>query len=114
MEDNNNIFFKEVPDRVSNVAKGLLIMLISVPATFFSFVIISGLGFRGDMPNPNSSLHALIAKVVSGGLFLGFFIGGLHTIFKSTSNLTTLKTKRNMSVFVFIVLILVILFSVVH
>ena len=55
-----NILFKKVPEKLSDVVKGILAIVVSIPAAFFAFFLIvflpTGGLLAGDMPGPHDSL----------------------------------------------------------
>ena len=81
MEQNKNIFLRRVPERLSNIVKGLFFVVISIPLTFFAYfftiLVPNGGIFVGDVPHPNSWIQPL-ATIIGGIAFLAPFIYGLY------------------------------------
>ena len=109
MENDKNILLRKVPDRLSNIVKGLLLILISLPFVLIIWLAIgfSGGGYLSDVPGTD---YGPLANMVAGGIFIIFLTVAILTMARPV----TTKTKRRVFIFVFVILLAGIMFSVTH
>jgi hypothetical protein len=77
--DKNNLLQKKVPDRATNILKGLGIIVVSGLFSFVLFLGIMFMGFRGDVQGPD---YSGTAWLVAGTLFLVSFVKAIRLMFR--------------------------------
>jgi membrane protein implicated in regulation of membrane protease activity len=90
MENNINILETKVPERLSNIVKGILLIILSLPFTIFIFIMIAVSGFRGDVQGPD---HGWLAAFISGVIFIVFLVIAIRLMIRPVSK--TIKNTPN-------------------
>jgi hypothetical protein len=82
MKNNKNILDRKVSERLSNIVKGILLIILSLPFTIFIFIMIAVSGFRGDVQGPD---HGWLATFISGTIFIVFLIVSIRLMIRPVS-----------------------------
>ena len=75
----DNLLLTKIPDRVTNILKGIGIIAVAFVLSSIIFFVIIISGFRGDVQGPNRSITAWL---VSGIIFLASLIKAIKIIFR--------------------------------
>lgn len=76
-----NLLMKEMPEKISNVAKGLLFIVVAFPLAFLVFVLVSVTGW---LLSDGSSIWITMAVIIAAIVFIIQLSYGIYVIMQKT------------------------------